>query len=90
MPDTRRAACLSPFEQELILDKLAAKLLQVGAYLAVALPMVCLLGLIGGIDPRSIAYAYGGTVSTAFFLASVSLFVSVYSRGPRARSCSSI
>ncbi len=54
---------------EIILDKLAAKMLQIGVILAVGLPIVCLLGLLGGIDPRSIVYAYGGTVSTAFFLA---------------------
>jgi ABC-type transport system involved in multi-copper enzyme maturation permease subunit len=66
----------------LIADKLAAKTLHIGAHLAVGLPIVCLLGLLGGIDPRSIAYAYGGTVSTALFLAALSLVVSVYSRGP--------
>ncbi len=68
---------------EIILDKLAAKMLQVGVILAVGLPIVCLLGLLGGIDPRSIAYAYGGTFSTAFFLASLSLLVSIYARRPR-------
>ena len=58
-------------------------MLQIGVFLAVGLPIACLLGLLGGIDPRSIAYAYGGTVSTAFFLAALSLLVSVYARRPR-------
>jgi ABC-type transport system involved in multi-copper enzyme maturation permease subunit len=67
----------------IILDKLAAKMLQIGVFLAVGLPIACLLGLLGGIDPRSIAWAYGGTVSTAFFLTALSLLVSVYARKPR-------
>ena len=50
----------------IILDKLAAKMLQIGVFLAVGLPIACLLGLLGGIDPRSIVYAYSGTVSRRF------------------------
>jgi ABC-type transport system involved in multi-copper enzyme maturation permease subunit len=67
----------------IILDKLAAKMFQIGVFLAVGMPIVCLLGLLGGIDPRSIVYAYGGTASTAFFLAAFSLLVSVHARRPR-------
>jgi len=67
----------------IILDKLAARMLHVGVILAVGLPIACLLGLLGGVDPRSVVYAYGGTFSTAFFLAALSLLVSVYARGPR-------
>ncbi len=67
----------------IILNKLAAKMLQIGVFLAVGLPIACLLGLLGGIDPRSITYAYSGTFSTAFFLTALSLLVSVYARGPR-------
>ena len=73
----------------IILDKLAARMLHVGVILAVGLPITFLLGLLGGVDPRSVVYAYAGTFSTAFFLAALSLLVSVYARGPRARSCSS-
>ncbi len=68
----------------IIFDKLLAKMLQIGVFLAVGLPIACLLGLFGGIDPRSIVYAYSGTISTALFLAGLSLLVSVYARGPRA------
>ncbi len=67
----------------IILDKLAARMLHVGVILAVGLPIAFLLGLLGGVDPRSVVYAYGGTLSTAFFLAALSLLVSVYARGPR-------
>ena len=68
----------------IILDKLAAKMFQMGVFLAVGMPIVCLLGLLGGIDPRSIVYAYSGTASTAFFLTAISLLVSVHARRPRA------
>ena len=68
----------------IILDKLAAKMLQIGVFLAVGLPIACLLGLLGGIEPRSIVYAYSGTISTALLLAGLSLLGSVYARGPRA------
>ena len=71
----------------IILDKLAAKMLQIGVFLAVGLPIASLLGLLGGIDPRSIVYAYSGTVTTAFLLAALSLLVSVYARGPRTALC---
>ncbi len=67
----------------IILDKLAAKLFQLGMFQVVGLPIVCLLGLLGGIDPLSVAYAYAGMASTAFFLAGFSLLVSVYARTPR-------
>jgi hypothetical protein len=67
----------------IVLDKLVARMLHVGVIMAVGLPIACLLGLLGGVDPRSVAYAYGGTLSTAFFLAALSLLVSVYARAPR-------
>jgi hypothetical protein len=73
----------SGFSIVIILDKLAAKMLQIGVLLAIGLPVVCLLGLLGGIDPRSIAWAYGGTFSTAFLLSALHLLVSVYARKPR-------
>jgi hypothetical protein len=56
----------------IILDELAARMLHVGVILAVGLPITFLLGLLGGVDPRSVVYAYGGTFSTAFFLAALS------------------
>jgi hypothetical protein len=68
----------------IILDRLAMTMFQIGVFLAVGIPIVCLLGLLGGIDPRSIVYAYGGTASTAFFLSSLSLLVAVHARRPRA------
>ena len=51
----------------IILNKLGAKMLQIGVFLAVGLPIACLLGLLGGIDPRSITYAYSGTALNGLF-----------------------
>jgi ABC-type transport system involved in multi-copper enzyme maturation permease subunit len=66
----------------IIVDQLAAKMLSFGIVLAVGLPLAALLGLLGGIDPRSVIYAYAGTLSTTFFVAALSLLISVYSRRP--------
>jgi hypothetical protein len=67
---------------EIIIDLLGAKMLRVGIVLAVGLPVGALLGLLGGVDPRSVVFAYAGTLSTIFCLAALSLLVSVYSRRP--------
>ncbi|AGA31622.1 ABC-2 transporter permease [Singulisphaera acidiphila] len=67
----------------ILIDKLVAKMLRVGVLLTVGLPIAFLLALLGGVDPRSVAYAYGGMLSTAVFLATFSLLVSVYAKKPR-------
>ncbi len=72
-----------PSSAAIIVDKLAASMLQLGALLAIGLPIVCLLGLLGGIDPLSVVYAFAGTASIAFFLTALSLLVSVHARRPR-------
>lgn len=67
----------------ILIDKLVAKMLRVGVILTVGLPIAFLLALLGGVDPRSVAYAYGGALSTALFLSTFSLLVSVYAKKPR-------
>jgi ABC-type transport system involved in multi-copper enzyme maturation permease subunit len=67
----------------ILIDKLVAKMLRIGVILAVGMPIAFLLALLGGVDPRSVAYAYGGTISTALFLSAFSLLVSVYAKKPR-------
>jgi hypothetical protein len=67
----------------IIVDLLAAKMVRFGVVLAVGLPLAALLSLLGGVDPRSVVYAYAGTLSTSFFVAALSLLVWVYSRQPR-------
>jgi len=68
---------------EIVLGKLAARLLHVGVLVAVGLPVVCLIGLFGGIDFELLLLSYAGTLTTVFFLATLSILVSVGSRRPR-------
>jgi ABC-type transport system involved in multi-copper enzyme maturation permease subunit len=68
---------------EIVMGKLAARLLHVGVLVAVGLPVVCLIGLFGGIDYRLLMLTYAGTATTVYFLATLSVLVSVHSRRPR-------
>ena len=68
---------------EIILGKLAARLLHVGVFLGLGLPILSLLSLFGGVDPLGVVAYYAATISTAFFLASLSILVSTYARRPR-------
>ncbi len=68
---------------EIILGKLAARLLQVGVLVALGLPVVSLIGLFGGVDFRLLLLTYAGTFTTIYFLATASIYASVGSRRPR-------
>ena len=68
---------------EIVLGKLAARLLQVLVLVALGLPVVSLIGLFGGIDFRLLLLSYAGTLTTIYFLATASILVSVVSRRPR-------
>jgi ABC-type transport system involved in multi-copper enzyme maturation permease subunit len=70
---------------EIVLGKLAAGLMQYFACLATGFPIVCLLPLLGGVDPTVIVLAYAGTISTALFLTGLSVLVSIHApRGGQA------
>ena len=68
---------------EIVLGKLAARLLGVGVYPALALPILSLLTLIGGISPAGLVLGSLALASSAYFLASLSLLASVLARRPR-------
>jgi ABC-type transport system involved in multi-copper enzyme maturation permease subunit len=68
---------------EIILGKLAARLLQVAVLVALGLPVVSLIGLFGGVDFQVLLLSYAGTMTTIYFLASASILISVVSRRPR-------
>ncbi|HEV3163216.1 MAG TPA: ABC transporter permease subunit [Isosphaeraceae bacterium] len=68
---------------EIVVGKLMAKLLYLGVFLAVGLPVVSLLTLIGGIEPLLIFLVYGGTLTTAFMLGSAGILISTYARKVR-------
>jgi len=70
---------------EIVLGKLAAGLVQYTTCVAAGLPVMILLPLLGGVDPRLVVLVYGATASTAFFLAGLSILVSTAARrGTRA------
>jgi ABC-type transport system involved in multi-copper enzyme maturation permease subunit len=61
---------------EIVLGKLCARLLHVVVYMAISLPIVSLLSLLGGVDPVLILAGYACTFFVAFFLAAISILVS--------------
>ncbi len=63
-----------------MLGKLAAGLVHYTACLATTFPIMILLPLLGGIDPRLVLLTYAGTASTAFFVAGLSIAVSIRER----------
>jgi ABC-type transport system involved in multi-copper enzyme maturation permease subunit len=68
---------------EIVLGKLAARLLHVGVFLTVGVPVMSLMSLFGGVAPESIVLVYAGTCTTVFFLAALSVLVSTYARRSR-------
>ena len=68
---------------EIVFDKLAARLLHVGVFVLMGLPVVSLLSLFGGVAWESIVVAYVGTCSTTFFVAAMATLVSTFARRVR-------
>jgi ABC-type transport system involved in multi-copper enzyme maturation permease subunit len=67
----------------IVLGKLAARLVHVGVAVAVGLPIVVSLGLLGALDPVIVALAYAMLLALTSFVGSLSLLVSVVVRRPR-------
>ncbi|MGP0069238.1 MAG: ABC transporter permease subunit, partial [Isosphaeraceae bacterium] len=68
---------------EIVLDKVLGRLPHLGVFLAMGLPIVSILGLIGGISADHVLIAYVGTCSTATFAVALTVLVSTLSRGVR-------
>ncbi len=68
---------------EIVVGKLAARLLQVVVLVALGMPVVALVGLFGGVDFGLLAGCYAGTLSTVYFLAGLSILMSCWARRPR-------
>src|ERR1700722_11747721 len=68
---------------EIVLGKLGARLVHVGTFAALGLPVVCLLGLFGGLDPVKVFYVYFGTFTAVLSVAGFSILISVLARRPR-------
>src|SRR5205823_3495128 len=68
---------------ELVLGKLLSRMLHVGVFLGVGFPVLSLLVLLGGLDPRLVVLGCAGAAWRAFCLAALSVLVSVYARTVR-------
>ena len=68
---------------EIVLGKLAGRLVHVAAFVALGLPVVSLLGLYGGLNPQYVFYSYLATTTTVFLTAALSILISVVARRPR-------
>jgi ABC-2 family transporter protein len=68
---------------EIVVGKLLVRMLYVTVLLGVSLPVLSLLVLMGGIDPRLVLLSVGATLSTGWFLASLSIWVSTIAKRVR-------
>ena len=65
---------------QIVVSKLLGGLVQYAACLLTTLPIMILLSLLGGIDPRLVMLAHAGTASLAFFVAGLSMLISTSER----------
>lgn len=65
---------------EIVLDKLLARLLHVGVFLLIGLPVMSLISLFGGVAWEYVAVAYSGTCSVTFFTAALATLMSTLCR----------
>lgn len=75
------ASRLSSFE--IVVDKVLGRAPHLMVLLALGLPVICLLGLVGGVPPEYVAVAYVGTISTATMALAMTVLVSTLSRRVR-------
>ena len=75
------ASQLSSFE--IVIGKLGARLVHVGTYVALGIPVVCLLALYGGLNPENVFYVYLGTITMVVLTSGLSILVSTIARRPR-------
>ena len=66
-----------------MLGKLGARLVHVATFVALGVPVVCLLALYGGLNPDNVFYVYLGTLSIAVFASGLSILISIMARRPR-------
>ena len=68
---------------EIMLDKVLGRLPHLGVFLAMGLPIVSILGLIGGVPPEYVVIVFIGTASTCTFAVALTVLVSTLARGVR-------
>lgn len=67
---------------EIVLGKLFARLLLLLVFVAIGLPILTLLSLFGGVSPDDVVVFTAACASTAFFLAALSIAVSLHAKKP--------
>jgi ABC-type transport system involved in multi-copper enzyme maturation permease subunit len=65
---------------EIVLDKLAARLLHVGVFILLGMPVMSLLTLFGGVAWDYVVGAYTATLSITFFAAALAVLISTFAR----------
>ena len=68
---------------EIVLGKLGARMVHIATFVALGIPVVCLLALYGGLNPDNVFYVYLGTLAVAIFASGLSILVSIMARRPR-------
>ena len=68
---------------EIVLGKLAARLVNLVVLVSLGLPVVSLALFLGGVAPDEVWLSYGASLSTLYVLAGISIFVSTFSAKPR-------
>jgi ABC-type transport system involved in multi-copper enzyme maturation permease subunit len=68
---------------EIVLGKLGARVVHIATFVALGIPVVCLLALYGGLNPDNVFYVYLGTLAIAIFSSGLSILISVMARRPR-------
>jgi hypothetical protein len=69
--------------REIVLGKLAARLLHLFAHIAVGLPVLGLIRLLGGVSAEQVGALFAVTASTLLSSAGLSMLVSVHARRAR-------
>jgi ABC-type transport system involved in multi-copper enzyme maturation permease subunit len=68
---------------EIVLGKLLVRMLYMVVLLGVSLPVLSLMVLMGGVDPKLVLLVCAATLTTAWFLAALSIWVSTIARRVR-------
>jgi ABC-type transport system involved in multi-copper enzyme maturation permease subunit len=68
---------------EIVLGKLGARMVHIATFVALGIPVVCLLALYGGLNPANVFYVYLGTLTMVIFASGLSIMVSIMARRPR-------
>lgn len=69
--------------REIVLDKLLARLLHVGVFVLLGVPIISLMSLFGGVQWEYVLFSYAGTASITFFVAALTTLAATLVRRVR-------